>query len=225
MKRVFAVCAAALFSAYSAQAQIIEFGTGYVYALTSNSSVSEDGYKTSEFSSFHGFYLSALGSIELPYGFSFKHALSYSYLIGQETNFLSICKDLRYSVVDETGDVVTYEHYLRLPLYFGFNFQLVDNLQGYGYLGPALNYCLSSKSYATWPNIQGTNHWNVDHFAKDTNYNGYKRFDVMLLSGVRFEVLKRVKLDFGGAYGLLDRSESSGNLHYFTWHIGLSVMI
>lgn len=224
MKRVFAVCAAALLSAFSAQAQI-EFGAGYVYALTNNASVAEDGYKTSEFTSFHGFYLSALASCKLPYGLSFKYALSYSYLIGHETNFLNICGDPRYTVVNDTGEVVTDEHYLRIPLYFAFDFQLVDNLLGYGYFGPTLSCCLSSKSYATWPNIQGINHWNVDHFAKDTNYNGYKRFDVMLLSGVGFEVLKRVKLDFGGTYGLLDRSESSGNLHYFTWHIGLCIMI
>lgn len=225
MRRVFSVCAIALLSVFSANAQI-ELCAGYAYGLTGNVSVASNGDEKSDFASSQGFYIAAIASSrELQRGIKLKYTLVYSYLIGNESSFLRICEDPRYTVISNTGKVVTDEHYLRIPIELGFDFQIVRNLRGFGYFGPALNFCLSSKSYATWPNIQGTNHWNVDHFAKETNYNGYKRFDVMIEAGAGFEVMKQVRLDFGGSYGLTDRSSSSPKLHHFVWHIGLSVLL
>lgn len=220
-KRVIAVIAAALLSTIVARAQM-EVSAGYIYALTRNTSKAEDGYKSVDRASSNGVYVGVTDSFVFAQGFKLRYAICYCFLTGEDTRYLKIFEDPRYPIISETGRAVTDEHYISVPVITGYSIRLVDNLDGYAYGGLAISYCLSSKSYSTWPNVGGVNYWNVNHFAGDTNYNGYRRFDARVSAGFGFEILKKVRMECGIDYGLLDRSKSSASLHHFTWHLGLA---
>ena len=83
---------------------------------------------------------------------------------------------------------------------------------------------ITDEHYLSVPAAAGynMNHWNVDHFGAETNYNGYRRFDVALLGGINFLFADRIKLQGGVSYGLLDRTEGEGLLHRFAVHAGIA---
>ena len=208
-------------SAFEAAGQV-EFATGYLYSLVSDASRAEDGYRKVEKAASDGIYARVSYGSPIGGAFRLRYGVSYYFLTSIDRNYPEVFHDRRYPVIQETGRVTTDEHYISFPVVAGCGMPLFEGVSGFVHAGISLSCCLSSKSYATWPNVEGTSYWNSDHFAKDTNYNGYRRFDVGLSFGIGLKIKHRVSLDCGIEQGILDRSEAAGSLRSFYWLFGAS---
>lgn len=225
MKRALAIIAASiaalLLATTAAHAQMSVAG-GWQATQLIRTSVASDGYRTYNYAWGNGAYagVSSLGSFGVP-GLWYSYSIFWNYSTSTEQDMLLIMDDQHYEAAKK-GSVITDEHYLSVPAAAGYNLPLASWLSLGFYAGAEVDYCLSSKSYSTWPGIDGVNHWNVDHFGAETNYNGYRRFDVALLGGLDFLFADRIKLQGGVSYGLLDRTEGEGLLHRFAVHAGIA---
>ena len=227
MKRALAILAtsiaALLLATTAAHAQMSVAG-GWQATQLIRTNVADDGYRSYSYAWANGFYAGATssGSLVVP-GLGYDYSIFYSYVTGKETDVLLIMDDPHYEAASK-GEVITDEHYISVPGTVSYSLQLSPWLSLGAYAGAEVSYCLSSKSYSTWPGIDGTNHWNVDHFGSTTNYNGYRRFDLGLLGGLNLVLANRIKLEGGVNYGLLDRSTGDGLLHRFTVHAGAALL-
>lgn len=225
MKRALAILAASiatlLLSGAAARAQMSVAG-GWQATQLIRTSVASDGYRTYNYAWGNGAYagVSSLGSFGVP-GLWYSYSIFWNYSTSTEQDMLLIMDDPHYEAAKK-GSVITDEHYLSVPAAAGYNIPLASWLSLGFFAGAEVDYCLSSKSYSSWPGIDGVNNWNVDHFGAGTNYNGYRRFDLALLGGANLIFAGRIKLEGGISYGLLDRSEGEGHLHRFAVHAGIA---
>ena len=221
MRKLTAIIVAVLLSWAAANAQMSVAG-GWQANQLIRTNVASDGYRTYNYAWASGAYagVSSLGSFGIP-GLWYSYSIFWNYATGTESDMLMIMDDPHYEAAKK-GSVITDEHYLSVPATAGYNLPLAPWLSLGLYAGAEVDYCLSSKSYSTWPGIDGVNHWNVDHFGAETNYNGYRRFDLALLGGLNILFIDRIKLQGGVSYGLLDRSEGEGLLHRFAVHAGIA---
>lgn len=224
MKRISAIIASLLLGSLCASAQM-SVCAGWQKSQLISTSVASDGYRNYRYAWADGLYAGVTSSYLLPIvGLSADWSILYSYATGTESDMLSIFGDPHYSVAS-TGDVVSDEHYISVPARMRYKVALAPWLGAYACAGAEVMYCLSSKTYSSWPGIDGTHHWNVDHFGGDTNYNGYRRFDIGVLGGIGFEFMNLLRLEFTVDYGLLDRSGSEQDiLHRFTLGAGIALL-
>lgn len=223
MRKILAILASLLFGITAANAQMSAVG-GWQATQLIRTNIADDGYRSYSYAWANGFYAGATSSgIITANGLSYDYSIIYSYTTGKETDVLLIMDDPHHTAASK-GEVINDEHYISVPGTVVYNVRLTPWLGLSFHAGAEVSYCLSSKSYATWPGIDGTNHWNVDHFGPETNYNGYRRFDLGLLGGLGLVLIDRIKLDGGVSYGLLDRSAGDGLLHRFTVHAGIAYM-
>ena len=209
MRKLIIIIAAVLLSATAALAQMSVAG-GWQATQLIRTSVASDGYRTYNYAWGNGAYagVSSLGSFGVP-GLWYSYSIFWNYSNSTEQDMLLIMDDQHYEAAKK-GSVITDEHYLSVPATAGYNLPLASWLSLGFYAGAEVDYCLSSKSYSTWPGIDGVNH------------NGYRRFDVALLGGLNFLFADRIKLQGGVSYGLMDRTEGEGLLHRFAVHAGIA---
>ena len=223
MKKLVAILAAMLLGAATAGAQVSP-AAGWQATQLIRTNVASDGYRSYNYAWANGFYAGATssGSLGVP-GLGYDYSIFYSYATGTETDMLRIMDDPHHAAASK-GEVITDEHYIVVPGTVNAMLRIAPWLSLGAYAGAEVSYCLSSKSYSTWPGIDGVNRWNVDHFGADTNYNGYRRFDLGILGGINLVFIDRIKLEGGISYGLLDRSAGDGLLHRFTAHAGIAYL-
>ncbi|MCR5561290.1 MAG: PorT family protein [Bacteroidales bacterium] len=222
MRKVLAIIAAALLGSVCASAQF-SLKAGYQKSQIISTNVAADGFRSYLYAWFDGFYAGATSSYSLIIpGLSFDYSILYSYATGTETDVLSIFADPHYEAT-KAGQCITDEHCIRVPGTVNYGIALAKDFKASIFAGAEVDYCLSSKSYSSWPGLDGVNHWNVDHFGADTNYNGYTRFDLGVLGGLGFEFMNMIRLETGVRYGLLDRSaKTDDSLHAFGIYAGLA---
>lgn len=222
MKRLLTICLAVLSFSFASFAQT-EIGTGYIYGLASAVSKASDGYESNINATCNGVFFNVLKAVPIVDNFKFKTGISYTHHTSTECAFLAISDDPRYQIIHDTGSLITIEHYIHIPILFGFTNPLIPNLNSYCYVGTSLTYGLSSKSYTHWPGVQGVNHWNVDHFDEHTNYNGYHRLSMHLSANIGLEVLERVNIELGGSLSFRDHSATKEHrLTVITMRLGLN---
>ena len=223
MRKLITILASILFGITAASAQMT-VGGGWQATQLIRTNVADDGYRTYSYAWANGFYagVTSSGSLGVP-GLGYDYSIFYTYATGTETDMLQIMDDPHHAVASK-GEVITDEHYIIVPGTVSGLLELTPWLSLGAYAGAEVSYCLSSKSYSTWPGIDGINHWNVDHFGPETNYNGYRRFDLGILGGVNLVFAERIKLEGGVSYGLLDRSAGDGLLHRCTIHAGIAYL-
>ena len=222
MRKLAALIASALLLACtSAHAQIAVSG-GWQANQLIRTNVASDGFRSYNYAWANGAYagVSSLGSFGIS-GLWYSYSIFWSYATGTESDMLMIMDDPHYEAAKK-GSVITDEHYLSVPATVNYSFPLAEWLSLGFSAGAEVDYCLSSKSYSSWPGIDGVNNWNVDHFGAGTNYNGYRRFDLALLGDVNLIFAGSIKLEGGISYGLLDRSAGEGLLHRFATHAGIA---
>ncbi|MBQ1169052.1 MAG: outer membrane beta-barrel protein [Bacteroidales bacterium] len=223
MKKLLSTVYILLISATASFAQM-SIEAGWQKTQLVATTTESDGYKSYLYTWADGFYAGVSSYYDIPVnGLSFKYAILYNYVTGRESDALKLFADPHYEVA-KGGEVITDEHYISVPGVLDLSLKLADNFNIYFYGGPQVVYCLSSKTYATWAGLDGTNRWNVDHFAPDTNYNGYRRFDLGLLGGLGFEIAKTVRVEFGVDYGFLDRSKTRDRLNRISLHAGVAIL-
>ncbi len=223
MKKIAAIIAAALLGHFAAHAQIEVCG-GYAGSVLQNVTVAEDGYRTFVRAVSHGFYAGATSSYELPAGLSLRYSILYSRLTTPETDVLYIMGDPRYQIIADSGECFTVEHYLTVPAVVEYTLRPSGNLGVFANAGLGVSYCLSSKSWTSWPGLDGTNIWNVDHLDGETNYNGYSRFDAVVTGGIGCIIAGYVRIEGAVDYGLMDRASAATKLHRFSWRGGISLL-
>ena len=223
MKRALAIFATLLFGITAANAQVSP-AAGWQATQIVRTNVASDGYRSYNYAWANGFYAGLLSSSSLAVpGLSYSYSIFYSYATGKETDVLLIMDDPHHAAASK-GEVITDEHYILVPGTVSYRLYLTPWLSMGAYVGAEVSYCLSSKSYSTWPGVDGTNHWNVDHFDGTTNYNGYRRFDLGVLGGLGMVLFDHIRLEGGVSYGLLDRSAGDGLLHRCTVHAGIAYL-
>lgn len=223
MKKILALLAAALLGSASAFAQI-NLDAGWQRSQIISTTIASDGYRSYTYAWFNGFYAGATSTYPLVVnGLSFDYSILYSYSTGTESDVFKMFADPHYEAA-KNGQVITDEHYLTLPGTLNFRCAFTPGFAGYVFAGVEVSYCLSSKSYSTWPGLDGVNNWNVDHFDGETNYNGYRRFDLGLRGGLGFEFANLIRVEAGAGYGLLDRSKADDLLHRFYFYSGIALL-
>lgn len=221
MRKVLAIIAAALLGSVCASAQFSLRG-GYQRSQLISTTVASDGYRSYIHAWFNGFYAGATSTYALAIpGISFDYSILYSYATGAETDVLRIFDDPHYDAA-KAGQCITDEHYICVPGTINLAYGIANGFKGFFFAGAEVDYCLSSKSYASWPGLDGINYWNVDHLSADTNYNGYRRFDLGVNGGLGFEIAEKIRLEAGVSYGLLDRTKSDVRLHRFAFSAGIA---
>ena len=223
MKKIAAIIAAAFVGIFAAHAQMEVCG-GYAGSMLVDTFTADDGYKTSVRAVSHGFYAGFTSLYVLPANLTFRYSILYSRVSSPETDFLYIMGDMRYRIIAETGTATTIEHYITVPAVAEYTFSPLKGFGIFANAGLGVSYCLSSRSWTSWPGLDGTNYWNVDHLAGDTNYNGYSRFDILVTGGIGCVLAGCVRIEGGVDYGLADRSSSGDSLHRFGWHGGIAYL-
>ena len=221
MRKLITILATLLFGITTASAQMSVSG-GWQTDQLIRTNVAADGFRTYSYAWSHGAFagVSSYGATGIP-GLGYNYSILCSFTTGTETDVLLIMDDPHHPGASN-GQVITDEYYISVPAEITYSFPLAPWLTLSFRAGAGVDYCLSSKSYATWPGIDGTNNWNVDHFGAETNYNGYRRFDLALRGGLGLMFAEHLMLKGGINYGLLDRSAGDGMLHRFSIHAGLA---
>ena len=223
VKKTVSIIAAALLCSFTAHAQMEACG-GYAGSSLLCTLTAQDGYKTHVRAISHGYYAGLSSQYALPANFSIRYSILYSRTVSSETDFLYIMGDPRFNIIAKSGTATTVEHYITVPAAAEYTFRAVRGFALFADAGAGVSYCLSSKSWTSWPGLDGTNYWNVDHLDGNTNYNGYRRFDILITGGIGCIVAEHLKIEGGVTYGLTDRSSSEDSLHRFGWHGGIAYL-
>ncbi len=177
MKKVFAIAAALMMLATTANAQ--SFGAGYVQS-TANSASS------------NGFYAGFGYSAEIMPGLNLNPGLYYEFLTSSTGASLG-------SLVSYSGK--TTEHYVNVPLHLSYGISFAPNFKVFAYGGPTANVGIASSTKVSGSVLGIGGSDTIDNY-KDSNYG---RFDIMLGVGGGIELMRKFRLTVGYDWGMLDR--------------------
>ncbi len=194
MKKVFAIAAALMMLATTANAQ--SFGAGYV---NSTRTLTIDAPA-------NGFYVGFGYSAEILPGLSLNPGLYYEFL----TNTSKAGGDILPGISASAKAKAT-EHYVNVPLHLSYGLNLSPAVKVFVYGGPTANVGIASSTKSTASGsidfIDGAS------ASKTKTYNNYEnenfsRFDILLGAGAGIEVLKQFRVTAGYDWGMLDRHAS-----------------
>lgn len=181
MKKVFAIAAALMMLATTANAQ--SFGAGYVQSTTNGGNA------------VNGFYAGFGYSAEIMPGLNLNPGLYYEMLTSSTGANLG-------SWASYSGK--TTEHYVNVPLHLSYGIQFAPTFKFFVYGGPTANVGLASSTKVTGSVLGLGGEGTVDNY-KDSNYS---RFDIMLGGGAGIELMKKFRITVGYDWGMLDRNTS-----------------
>ena len=177
MKKVFAIAAALMLIGTTAFAQSI--GAGYVQSTFKHGNTSKVA---------NGFYAGLGYTAEITSGLSLNPGIYYEFLTGAE-NFTG------FDVLSGAYRGKTTEHYVNVPLHLSYDIAFSPAFKIFVYGGPTATIGIASNSKGATLDDSKSNYANKD----------YSRFDIMAGGGLGFELVKRIRLNVGYDFGLLDR--------------------
>ena len=181
MKKVFAIAAALMMLATTANAQ--SFGAGYVQSTTNGGNA------------VNGFYAGFGYSAEIMTGLNLNPGLYYEMLTSSTGANIGSWASYRGK---------TTEHYVNVPLHLSYGIQFAPTFKFFVYGGPTANVGLASSTKVTGSVLGLGGEGTVDNY-KDSNYS---RFDIMLGGGAGIELMKKFRITVGYDWGMLDRNTS-----------------
>ena len=179
MKKVFAIAAALMMLATTANAQ--SFGAGYVQSTVNGGDA------------VNGFYAGFGYSAEIMPGLNLNPGLYYELLTSSTGASLG-------SWASYSGK--TTEHYVNVPLHLSYGIQFAPTFKFFVYGGPTANVGIASSTKVSGSVLGIGGSDTIDNY-KDSNYS---RFDIMLGAGAGIELMKKFRLTFGYDWGMLDRN-------------------
>ena len=198
MKKIVTLLSAALMllAGTSAFAQM-SVGAGYVNSVDYSKLGKDQSAKSNGGS---GFYAGVSYTAPLAAGFSFTPGVYYEFLTAE-----TVAGDSAFAV----GGRET-EHYINVPLTFGYGFDLSRDLRFIAFAGPTVNVGLASSTKVSASSsligvkLDGGVYNNYDN-------EDYGRFDIMLGGGIGLEFRDDFRLTVGYDFGMLNRYTGSAD--------------
>ena len=198
MKKIVTLLSAALMllAGTSAFAQM-SIGAGYVNSVDYVKLGKDQSAKSTGGS---GFYAGVSYTAPLAAGFSFTPGVYYEFLTAE-----TVAGDSAFAV----GGRET-EHYINVPLTFGYGFDLSRDLRFIAFAGPTVNVGLASSTKVSASSsligvkLDGGVYNNYDN-------EDYGRFDIMLGGGIGLEFRDDLRLTVGYDFGMLNRYTGSAD--------------
>lgn len=204
MKKIVTLLSAALMllAGTSAFAQM-SVGAGYVNStdIVKIAKLSNDSKTTTTGTAGNGFYAGISYTAPLAAGFSFTPGVYYEFLTAE-----TVAGDSAFAV----GGRET-EHYINVPLTFGYGFDLSRDLRFIAFAGPTVNVGLASSTKVSASSsligvkLDGGVYNNYDN-------EDYGRFDIMLGGGIGLEFRDDFRLTVGYDFGMLNRYTGSADI-------------
>ena len=199
MKKIVTLLSAALMllAGTSAFAQM-SVGAGYVNSVDYVKLGKDQSAKSNGGS---GFYAGVSYTAPLAAGFSFTPGVYYEFLTAE-----TVAGDSAFAV----GGRET-EHYINVPLTFGYGFDLSRDLRFIAFAGPTVNVGLASSTKVSASSsligvkLDGGVYNNYDN-------EDYGRFDIMLGGGIGLEFRDDFRLTVGYDFGMLNRYTGSADI-------------
>ena len=196
MKKIVTLLSAAmmLLAGTSAFAQM-SIGAGYVNSVDYAKLGKDQSAKSTGGS---GFYAGISYTAPLAAGFSFTPGVYYEFLTAETVagdSFLAV------------GGRET-EHYINVPLTFGYGFDLSRDLRFIAFAGPTVYVGLASSTKVSAAVAGITLDGGVYNNYDNENYG---RFDIMLGGGIGLEFRDDLRLTVGYDFGMLNRDTGSGD--------------
>lgn len=207
---VLTLIAAALLCGQKASAQFTA-GAGYV---NSREYVKKSSDKKATNTPYHGFYVGADYNVKLAGNWGMSPGVYFQMLFNSSTS----------STVKTTHQ----EGFLFVPVYFNYNFYVLNDVRGFVYFGPGFNCGLFGKDKSTSKGSDGK----LEVLYEDNIYDKtvqnkveYSRFDLTAGAGVGLDFLGMARLTVGYDFGVLNRYAGSDKFygyHRDQLHVGVA---
>ena len=195
MKKVFAIAAALLLIGTTAFAQ--SFGAGYVQSTKTDGSSSVAA---------NGFYAGFGYTAKFAPGIALNPGIYYEFLTNSSAGSVGIP-----GLATVSGNSKTTEHYVNVPLHLSFSYSFAPTFKLFVYGGPTASIGIASNTKSTTSTStiigSGSSTSTNDNYAS----GNYSRFDILAGGGIGAEVLKKIRINVGYDFGLLDRDNSENS--------------